>query len=1189
MKLRGLILLFLAALCAQAAVGQEFTGRVTDQTGAAVASASVKVHNLLTGEEIATKSNQAGVYTVPYLKAGEYSVTATAPGFEKLVKNNITLEVGKTGVVNFALKVGAIDTTVTVEANVDLDAGKADRGEVVENTRVTELPLNGRDAQMLTQLNAGVTWISSLQWQRPFDSSQINTAINGGGVGNNILNLDGVSNDSGSFDNTSAGKNNNVTGYVPPVDAVQEFKIVTNPYDAQYGRGQGGAEDIVLKAGTNKLHGDVYEFMRRTWLDSDTYQNDYLRATGTTIAKGQHKLDQYGAELDGPLVLPRLYNGHDKTFFVLQFENWNEKVPSTLLTSVPDPTWFTGDFGNLTRWTGSAYDPITIYDPDPTNSPDATKRTAFRGNIIPPDRLKANNGNGLKLLSYYPKPNVTPPNGQDFYKNNYATPIPTTDTYRNVLGKLDHNFGEKDRFTLRYGYWERWELTDSNGMPGLAANGSEPFGQHGPTFAMDWVHTFSPSLIFDLRGSVMIHENAYNSGPQTFPMSSLGWSSTELGTHMPSMSISGFQGIGNGGANDDVEDTIAFVPSVTWIKRNHTIHIGADLRNLVLADKSIQQGPNFSVGSGWTQENYQTGAANSGFSIASMLLGLVDSGGTNTISQQYWTRRYFAPFVQDDWKITRKLTLNLGIRYDINTPVYERHNRVDYAFDPNVVNPVDSLVDHALIPGGGQIKGAVTFAGVNGNPRSYYAQRWDNIQPRVGFAYAVRDTLVLRGGVGEMFKNPIPGGNTLGWSSSTSFTASYDGGKTATNTLANPFPDGVVEPAGNTTGPLTDLGQGPWFINPHYKTPGIWQFSGGLQQEFLKRDTLEISYVGSRAFRQDSSDDLNHWASWYQATCNVEMGGVRGNCDDTNAGYVTNPFQNISAFYGSSYYSAPTIQYGNLTRNNPAFGSVIEWQLNDGKTWYNSLQVTGVHRQGKDLTLHGTWTWSKLMGSGGYADEVYRVKNRWIDGNDFTHRITLSGVYTLPFGLGRAMLGHINRLTDAAIGGWELGSLYVYQTGAPWGMPSGLEYVKSGWVPRTTQSIGGVQMIHGVNSCITDPYGVDSSTSSPLSNDWMPKTGCSTYAFKVRPWYAVNQPVVYSGIRIPSSQQFDSNLAKNFAIIEGLKAQFRLEAFNVFNHPEWSEGYDGGITSATFGAIPKGEWGQSNLPRYVQLALKLMW
>jgi hypothetical protein len=1197
MKLRGLILLFLVVLCAKVVVGQEFTGRVTDQTGAAVGSAAVQVHNLLTGVEIATKTNQDGVYTVPYLNVGDYSLTVTAPGFEKFVKSHIRLEAGKTGVVNFVLKVGAVDTTVTVDANVDLDAGKADRGEVVENTRVTELPLNSRDPEMLTILNAGVTWTGSLGYQRPFDSTQTNTAINGGGNANNELNLDGVSNDSGS--------GNGVVGYVPPVDAVQEFKIITNPYDAQYGRGQGGVEDVVLKSGTNQLHGDVYEFARRGWLDADTWQNDYVRSQGETVAKGQHKLDQYGAELDGPVVLPHLYNGRDKTFFVLQFENYNEKVPNTILASVPSPQWLTGDFSNLTYWTGSAYAPITIYDPLTLKG---GVRSPFTRNNIPSARI---NPVAKALLSYYPAPNVTPPNGTNPFSYNYFTQNPTTDTYRNVLAKLDHNLGEKDRFSLRYGYWERWEFRGGNGMPGLAWEGADPFGQHGPTFATDWVHAFSSSLIFDLRASVIVRQNAWKDGPQNFPMNTIGWDPTQMGTHMPNLQISEFAGLGNGGANTDVENAVALLPSVTWIKRNHTFHFGADLRDLRQAIKSTEDGPVFWFDRQWTQSNYvgSLWSQDSGNSIASMLLGTASTDYGNksydtVISQAYWTRRYFAPFVQDDWKVTHKLTLNLGIRYDINTPIYERHNRVDYAFDPTVVNPVDPLVNHSLIPNNsGPLMGAITFAGVNGNPRSYYAQKWNNVQPRVGLAYALTDTIVLRGGFGVMFKNPTPGGNTLGWSATTNYTGSFDNGQTPANyaatptgqnpvtgpySLSNPYPSGVTQPAGSSTGSFTDLGNGPWFVNPKYQSPGIYQFSAGMEQEFLHHDTLEISYVGSRAFHQDSSDNINHWASWYQATCNPEMGGTAGNCN-TNAGLVTNPFQNISAFNGSNYYAPSTIQYGNLTRPYPEFGDVTEYQLNAVRTWYNSLQVTGVHRQGKELTLHGTWTWSKLMGKGGWADTVYRLPNRWIDGNDFTHRITISGVYQLPVGRGRTLLSHSNRLLDAAIGGWELGSLFIYQTGSPWGMPGGMEYQSSPWVPRTTESTTGYKMIRGVNGCIADPYYIDSTTSKPLSNDWMSSHSCSQYAFKVRPPYAATPAVTYTGVRIPSDYQFDSNLSKNFEIVKDLKAQFRLEAFNVFNHPLWQSGYDSTVNSSTFGAIPKGPWGQSNFPRYVQLALKLMW
>jgi hypothetical protein len=1181
-KLRGLLLLMLVGFSARIALGQEFTGRVSDPSGAAVPKARITVHNLLTNDVISTQTNETGVYTVPYLNPGQYSVRASAVGFDTLVKNNITLEVGKTGVVDFVLKIGSVATTVTVEANVALDMGKADRGEVVENTRVTELPLNGRDPEMLTILNAGVTWTGSPQWQRPFDSTQSNTSINGGGNGNNVLQIDGVSNDSGN--------GNGIVGYVPPVDAVQEFKIITNPYDAQYGRGQGGVEDVTLKSGTNKLHGDVYEFARRSWLDADTWRNDWVNGQNPgSSPKGQHKLDQYGAELDGPVVLPHLYNGRDKSFFVVQFENWNEEVPSTMVTSVPDPKWLTGDFSNLSYWNGSSYAPVTVYDPLTLHADGSGNlvRDPFPGNIIPSGRI---NQVAQTLLSYYPKPNLTPPSGTNPFANNYATQNPTTDLYRNVLGKWDQNIGQKDRLAIRFGYWERWEVRSENGMPGLAKSGAEPFGQHGPAFTTDWVHTFSPSLIFDLRGSVIVRFNGWNNGPQNFPMNSIGWSSSQLGTHMPYMNISEFAYLGNQGANIDVENSAALLPSVTWIKGNHTFHIGADLRDLQQARKSVEDGPNFWIDRQWTQSNYidSQWTQNSGNSIASMLLGYATSGGTSTVAQAYWTRHYLAPFIQDDWKVTRKLTLNLGIRYDINTPVVERHNRVDYAFDTNAVNPVDALVNHSLIPGGGQVKGAVTFTGVNGNPRSYYAQNWTNIQPRVGFAYAMTDKMVLRGGFGEMFKNPIPGGNTLGWSSNTNFNSTYDGGKTPADTLSSPFPNGIVQPTGSSTGALTDLGQGPWFINPHYKTPGIWQYSFGLQQEFLKGDTVEISYVGSQGFNQDSSDNINHWDPKYVATCNIEMGGNRHICDDANPGYTTNPFQGIAAFAGSSYYNASTIQYGNLTRPYVAVGDNSEYQLNDGRTWYNSLQVTGVHRQGRNLTLHGTWTWSKLMDSGGYADQTYRVKARWIDGNDFTHRITLSGVYDLPVGRGRSMLGNINRIADAVIGGWELGSLYVYQTGNPWGAPSGLEYLHNAWVPRTNEHTSGHNTIRGVNGCVADTNG-DTGLHTVEANNWTSSHTCSQFDLVVRPEYAATQNVTYTGIRIPSDHQFDTNLSKNFAIREDLKAQFRLEAFNTLNHPLWQEGYDGGANNSTFGTIPKGPWGQSNLPRQVQLALKLMW
>ena len=323
--------------------------------------------------------------------------------------------------------------------------------------------------------------------------------------------------------------------------------------------------------------------------------------------------------------------------------------------------------------------------------------------------------------------------------------------------------------------------------------------------------------------------------------------------------------------------------------------------------------------------------------------------------------------------------------------------------------------------------------------------------------------------------------------------------------------------------------------------PGIWQFSGGIEQEILKRDTLEVSYVGSRAFNQDSQDDINHWPAWYQATCNIEMGGVEANCENP-AGYVANPFQGISAFNGSSYYSAPTIPLGNLYRPYKGFGSVIEYQLNDTRTWYNSLQVTGVHRQGKLLTLHGTWTWSKLMGTGGYSDTVYRIKSRWLDGNDFTHRITISGVYQLPVGRGRALLGRTNRIVDAAVGGWELSSLYIYQTGNPWGTAGSLEYLHNAKVPRTVEKTSNYSMIRGVNGCIasTNQY---TGVHTAETNDWTATHTCSQFDMVVRPTMPPISLSPTPAFVFPAMSSLTATSPRTLHCPENLKLQLRLEGF----------------------------------------------
>ena len=1178
---------------------QEFTGVVTDSQGAVLPKAIVVVHNQLTNNDVKTFTTASGDYTVTYLKPGIYTVSVDVPGFRPERKTDVTLQVGQTASLNFSLIVGSTVNAITVQANPLIDFS-ADRGEVVETERVTELPLNARDPDMLAILNPGVVWTGQPQWQRPFDNTMGNLIINGGQTGNNELLIDGAPNESTDGNGRSA--------YVPPVESVQEFKIITNPYNALYGRAAGGVMDLTLKSGTNGLHGNAYEFYRRGWLDANDWQDNYYGNT-----RERHLLDQYGAELDGPVRIPKLYNGRDKLFFVTQFENYNEVVPSTSVQSVPSTQWLQGDFSNLAQWNG---DPITIYDPltlhqtgvDGSGNP-VYARDPFPGNKIPTGRL---NPIAQSLVKFFPAPNVTVPSGQNPFANNFQAPNPTTDLYRNALAKLDYNLGAKDRFSLRYGYWIRTEYRPGNGISGVAADGQLPGGTRSHTFSTEWVHTQTPNLLFAFVANVVVRQDFQISGPQSFDLSALGWSSAELAqfnatvpfSHFPQISFSEFDQIGNWGAHLATGEGLSIIPNMTWIKGRHTLHAGVDMRFLQLGTSANQDNGSFLwTDRTWTQQNYIPADWDngSGNSFASFLLGTATNGGFTVQATSFTSQHYYAPFVQDDWKVTKKLTLNLGVRWDLNGPQVERHNRWDGPFQFGVTNPVSS--DPNLIasdlPAGTVLNGSISFVGTNGNIRSLYKLTKGNIQPRVGFVYAVNERTAIRGGLGEMFLNPAIGGNSLGYSSQTNYVATQNNWKTPLQNLSNPYPL-VVQPLGSASGLETDIGNGQSYSNPNFKVPNFWFYSFGVERQFAKNDVIEMSYVGTQTHNLDSSLDMNPVSQQWRAQCNPDLGGNPNICINDQ---VPNPFQNVAAFNdgsgddaGDSFYGSTTISGDQFTRPLAAFGDIWESELNSRKSWYNSLQIAGSHRWSKSFTVHGTWTWSKTMDAGGWssaAAQVYGIAARNIDSNDIPQRITLSGVYILPIGRGRPLLGNANRLVDAAIGGWEISPLFIHQTGTPWTF-SGMTMIHPAKVPRHLDSQG---FIRGIDPCVakwlqnsngawvlTPLYNTTANNNSGLYDCQSGQTD-----FIATNPYGADANLIYSGVRIPNDNQFDANLSKNFAIWERLRLQLRLEAFDVLNHPQWQEGYDAGPQDSTFGEISRGPSNQSNLPREVQIAVKLSW
>jgi Carboxypeptidase regulatory-like domain len=1186
------VILFLClSVCSLSALGQSVTGRVAETTGAVLAKARVRVRNQATNVEVVTVTSSSGVYTVPYLKPGVYSVTAVFPGFDTETKTDITLQTSQTVNIDFVMKVGSVAETINV-SGTQLDRDKADVGEIVENERVNELPLNGGDMGQLAQLSAGTYYSGSSLYMRPFDNSVAAMSINGNQYGSNALMLDGVSNEAARGD--AYNSVNSQMGYVAPVQSVQEFKVVTDPYDAMYGRLQGGAIDMTLKSGTNQIHGSVYEFARRAYLDANSWVNDYNK-----IAKPSHTRDQYGAELDGPVAIPKLYSGRDKTFFLAQFENWSEIFPQTQVDTVPEPQWLQGDFSDLQYYDSSTNtnEPIVLYDPLTTTIVNGTQvRQPFptvngKINQIPLDRLSPY---AVALLSLYPAPNSAPRPQSTSYTGNYISPAPVTDTYRNGLFKIDQVIDSKDRLSLRYGYWERYEFQDQNGIPGEGAYGEYPHGERVNTFTPDWIHTFTPQLVFDFKASIIRRVNISGTGPTNYNLSSLGFSQSQIGQFgvyndsVPYTSPSEFTQIGSGYGNYTIGNSLAMLPSVTWTKKSHTIHAGLDVRFMQQGYRYQTGGLSFSVDRTWTQNSYTSSSADSGNSIASLLLGTASSGSFTINPTLLFSQHYYAPFIQDDWKIRRNLTLNIGIRYDLNQPPTERHNKFDYTFNQNIANPVSAGLATPL-------KGGFEFPGVNGAPRSYNVLDTATFQPRLGLSWSPWDKLVVHGGFGIFFQNPNPGPSELGFSAQTQYVATNNGGVTPTMNLGvpanganpatalNPFPT-IIQPTGSSLGAETGLGQGLFYLNPAFAVPRTYQYSGGIQQQFAKHDMLEINYVGNRTVNSATSDDVDRESLPGYANCDPELGGNPANCA-APLGYVTNPFENVNGFQGTTYYTSSTIQALNLTRPFPEFADVTEYDINGGKSWYNSLQLTASHRVRKSLTVHGTWTWSKEMQSGGWADTNYRIPSRSIYSNDFAHRVTFSGFWLLPVGRGKMLLGHVNRVVDEAIGGWELSTIVTWQTGFPWGVGSN-DYNGRGNMKRVVTPT----TITGVNgTCRADWEIPSGQTTYQIVQHGSGSANCiGNDTFLAVPPYGINYNVVYSGIRDPGTEDWDASISKSFGIYERMHLDFRLDAFNVPNHPTFSGGYDTSVTDGTFGQIVKSA-GQSNQPRNVQLTFKLIW
>ncbi len=1176
----GLTLVLTLALCALPGVAQEtratVSGTVTDSTGAVIVGASLKLTNTQTGVSFATETNSSGQYRFLFLNPGAYKLAASMAGFKSFERDNIELHVAQTAGIDISLQVGAMSESVTVSSETPLlEVQKVDRGVVIERTRIEELPLSKRNPIMLANLSPGIISTGDAQHVNPFSNSSISSwSINGGQVSNVEFLMDGAPN------NAYSGQQNRIA-YVPPSDAVTEFKVMTGIYDAQYGRTAGGVINVAVKSGANAFHGSAYEFMQNTSWNANTFANNSKR-----LPREGNALDQYGFTVGGPVRLPGLYNGRDKTFFFFAAEDYGEDLqyPRESNTSAPTIEQKRGDFSKTTDTAGRL---MPIYDPL-TGRFEGNRwvRNPFAGNVIPQGRI---NPTSLKILSLYPDPNTSTP-GSTAWQNNFVlAPNPGFMDFQNYTARIDHVFGPRQRV---YGRWS-WNRHESfrvkNAIPGLGAD-HQTAGKTNNGIVIDWVSVINSATTFNLRTSLTRWQEFLPGYAHKFSATDWGWPKSLVdqlpirgsfgtrnyptrilfyqrtaqlpgATRVPFIAPSGYGSLGSNSYIFEPTNVFSLQPNFGLIRGRHTIKTGLDFRVSRFTDlRPDYAGGRLEFDRGFTRADYLVQDALSGNSVASLLLGYPSGGRIDNKVGPYYQTVYYAPWVQDDIKLTRRLTVNLGLRWDFNLPPSERFNRMNRGFFADAVNPISSRIDQKAFPGY-KVNGGIGFAGVSGLPRTPFDADYNNIQPRAGAAFQLNSKTVMRGGWGIFFLSPVSRGQSNGFSQSTPYVASLDAGRTPANKVSDPFPSGVLKPVGASMGLETFLGQSPNYSNPKARVAYVHQFSFGWQRQLPANIVLDAAYVGSRTRSAVVSKPVNELPLEALALGDSTKGG--------NPNYLNqrlpNPFEGLIP--GTALDSS-TITRQQLLRPYPQFSGFSMSDRNEGKIWYNSLQVTVDKRYSRGLSVLATYTLSKNIEALSYLNGQDAAPTRTLTDWDRPHRLVIAPVYELPFGPGRKFLNQSHGLASRLAGGWQLVVTGTIQSGDPMTIPGNVYLLGDPRLPNPTWDRLFKTGVVDVNGTVRNVL----PGEQPV--------------FQIRPPFTLRTtPLRYGNLRNQWANTRDISLTKTTRIREGMKMQVRLELFNAFNTAVFSSDPNLDPTSPNFGKIFRDN-GQANRPRVLQLGFR---
>ncbi len=1129
----ALLALFAGSL---AAYGQSYygalRGNVVDANGGAMATAKVTLTNEGTSETRSTVTASAGEFVFSEVNPATYSVTIESPGFKKLERHGIIVGTQQQISLDLRMEVGQVSESVQVTESAPLiEAATASQGQVLDNQKLSDLPNLGRNPFMLSKLAANVIPVGNPAYNRMEDQSGSSSiSIAGGPVrGNNYL-IDGVP-------ITDA---DNRAIIIPTLEAVQEVKVQANTYDAEMARTGGGMFNTLMKSGTNDYHGSLYGHIRKTAMDANSFFNN---AAGQPIANQPN--DTWGASFGGAVIIPHLYNGKNKTFFYLGYEHYDDIQSASELFAAPTAAEKTGDF--------SAAGLPTIYNPL-----SGTTRTPFAGNIIPQSVMSPV---GLALASNFQAPQ-TAPTSYGAYDITGSAQLPCRAAQ--YTGKIDEDFTPWWRASLSY--LRYFSLEPGNTwFTSLSTPDGWRLLRRVDTTQFNNLITVNPTTVVTVRYGFNRFPNYTYDVSQGYNLAGLGFASSFVSqiptakTQFPPILMSNLYSLGVQDNNSFVDlASNNFGASVAKYMGRHSLKMGFDYRKIKAAGNDFNDAEGNYSFNGIFTKSAPTSTGTGGADLADLLLGYPSSGNIYTSTKLSEWSNYYGAYIQDDFRFSSKLTINMGLRWEHETGIQEQNNGIVVNFDGTMANPLAANVT-GISP-----KGAIIYAGngdtAAGNP---YTNKWG---PRAGLAYQVNSKTVVRAGYGIFFAPQYALGSpiaTVGYNQTTTYISSTNNNVTPDHAFANPFPTGIIQPVGNTLGTSTGIGQSFTLVDPHAKSPYVEQFSLDVQRELPFGIAAEVGFVGSKSSHLSlGSTSLNGNAL---NPALLSMGSALTQ-------QVANPFYGHG---GAGVIGTANVQESQLLLPFPTYGT-ISYQFNDNnKAVYDSMVMKLQKRLSNGLTLLSSLTWSRNWdeSGGGVGNTLnsgskgpqnpYNLAAEYAFSNiDSPWRWSTSVSYQLPFGKGKKFLDN-GKMLNYLVGGWTANTVSIFQTGFPLQISQSTNYNSS----------------FGYASQRPNATGVSPVTSGSLEsrlNDYI-----NPAAFSLAPEYTFGNVGRTIDMRGPGQVNWDASVFKDVIVKEKLKAQFRCEALNATNTPLFY-GPSTSFGSSTFGKITS----QANFSRQMQLALR---